>query len=372
MRTLVIVFTAAVLTGCRREAPAEAASTAEAPAVPVQIIQVSEQEMPLTVPVTGTLVSLSRVDVKAETTGRVIRFQKEEGDMVRAGEPVVWVDSENSRLAVKQAESAVLVSEAGLERAKVLESHSAAELERARNLLASGGITDKDLKAAQVAEQDAHAQVALAAAQLEQARASLEVVRKRMADAVVKAPVSGEIQRKYLNAGAYVEPPTAVFSVVDNSRLELESSIPSSEIGSIRAGQRAAFTVNSYPGVTFEGRVIDVGPALDTESRAVKARIQASGRGKLKAGMFAEGEIITGIQSRAVVVPLSAVCRDDRAGKEAFVYVVKNGKASRRAVRTGREIDSSVQILNGLAGGDAIVAEPGIDVGEGVAIQARR
>jgi len=168
------------------------------------VIRVEARPFAAAVAVTGTLVSRSSVDVKAETIGRVTRFPKEEGDAVAAGEAVVWVDAENYRLGVRQAETAVEVAEAALERALVLETHSRQEMDRARNLLSSGGITDKEFKAAGVAERESAAQVALARAQLEQARAALEVARKRLRDAVIRAPVAGEIHRKFLNAGAYV------------------------------------------------------------------------------------------------------------------------------------------------------------------------
>jgi len=187
MRTFALfslAATVALLTGCRKEQarPAAAAAAQEAPSVRVSVITVRPAPLSLTVAVTGTLVSTARVDVKAQTIGRVLRFDKEEGDPVAAGEPVIWVDDENCKLAVQQAESAVQVAQAGLERAKVMETHNRSELERAQNLLRSGGITDKDLKAAQLADQDARAQVSLAAAQLAQAQAALAVAGKHLRD----------------------------------------------------------------------------------------------------------------------------------------------------------------------------------------------
>ena len=193
--------------------------------------------MPLTVAVTGTLVSNARVDVKAETIGRLVKFPKQEGDSVAAGEAVAWVDQENYQLAVRQAETAVQVAEAGLARTRVMAAHNQTELERARNLIRSGGITDKDLQAAEVAQRDAQAQVALAEAQLAQARAALDVAQKKLRDTAILAPVAGVIEKKYVNPGAYVEAPTMVFTIVDNRRLELESPVPSAaaRAGPLRA-----------------------------------------------------------------------------------------------------------------------------------------
>jgi multidrug efflux pump subunit AcrA (membrane-fusion protein) len=131
----------AAASGCRRQEirPAQAAQPA---AVQAAVLKIEAQSLTVTVPITGTLVASTRVDIKAQTVGRVVRFDKMEGDAVSAGEPVVWVDEENYKLAARQAESAVQVAEAALVKARVLEAHSRSERERADNLITSGGITD--------------------------------------------------------------------------------------------------------------------------------------------------------------------------------------------------------------------------------------
>jgi membrane fusion protein, multidrug efflux system len=361
-----------VVSACNRQQP-RAVSASAPVAVAASVITVAAEPFAITIPVTGTLVSNTRVDVKAEVIGRVTRFDKEEGARVKAGEPVVWVNDENYQLLLRQAEMAVKVAEAGVERACLLQSHSRAELERAENLLKSGGITDKDLKATRLAERDAAAQVTLAEAQLAQARAALDVAGKRVRDTVIHAPVAGEIQRKVVNPGAYVEAPTHLFTIVDNSRLELESPVAAADLAPIRAGQRVTFTVNSYPGATFAGRVIEMNPAVDEQTRSAKVRVEViNAGGKLKAGMFAEGEILTGVNGSAVVIPAGAVYRDDRSAKASYVFVLENGKAARRSVRIGHERDSRLEITEGLRPGDQVIGEQNIEIAEGVRVEARR
>lgn len=370
MRTLKfgLLAAAVLLVGCQRKEVAVSAS--ETPPVRVSVEKIATQPFAATVAVTGTLVSNSRVDVKAETTGRVLRFPKEEGENVAAGEAVAWVDEENYQLALRQAQASVDVADAALSRAKVAESHCRSELERARNLVKSGGITDKDLKAAELAEQDARAQTKLAEAQLDQARVALDSNKKRLRDAVIKAPVAGEIQRKYVNPGAYVEPPTPVLTLVDNSRLELESLVASSSLAAIRPGQKVTFKVNAFPEQVFEGRVIEINPAVDTDSRSAKVRIQVNNAGrKLKAGMFAQGEVLTGTNLDAVVIPAAAVYRDDRSAKSSYVFVVESNKAARRAIQIGRERDSSLEVVAGLKPGDLLIAEQSIELAEGVRVE---
>ena len=373
MRTfllIVIPAAAALFAGCRAAQVQRAA--VEPPPVAASVVTVAAEPFLATVSVTGTLVSNARVDIKAEIIGRITRFDKEEGDSVAAGEAVVWVNDENYQLALRQAQTASKVADATLERVRLMEAHSLSELERAQNLLKSGGITDKDLKAAQLAEQDARAQAAVAAAQCEEARAAVDVAQKRVRDAVIQSPIAGVIQKKFINKGAYVEAPTALFTVVDNSRLELESPVASAGLGPIRTGQRVTFSVNSYPGETFEGQVVEMAPAVDAETRSAKVRIQVPNPGsKLKAGMFAEGEILTGSTARAIVIPSAAVYRDDRSAKSSYVFVLVDGKAVRRAVRIGREREGKLEIVEGLKAGDALISEQSIEIAEGVRVKAR-
>jgi membrane fusion protein, multidrug efflux system len=348
----------------------EGSAPAEASPVSVSVLTVGMEDLPVTVAVTGSLVSTTRVDVKAETVGRLTDFAKQEGDMVRAGEVVARVDQENYRLAVRQAETSVQVAEAGLERSRVLAAHNQSELERARNLMNSGGITDKDLRAAEAAQRDSQAQVLLAQAQLDQAHAALSVAQKRLKDTMILSPVSGAIEKKYVNPGAYVEAPTLVLTVVDNSRLELESPVPSAELGQVRPGQKVTFRINSYPGVAFQGQVVEIGPAVDTSTRSAKLRIRVdNASSRLRAGMFAEGEILTGIRKQTVVVPSAAVYRNEGTENGSYVFVVEKSRALRRPVRIGRETDSRLEIVEGLKSGDLLVSEQKIELAEGVLVQ---
>jgi membrane fusion protein (multidrug efflux system) len=283
------------------------------------------------------------------------------------------VNDENYQLAVRQAEAAVKVAEAAVERAALVQSHSHSELDRAENLLKSGGITDKDLKAAQLSDRDAAAQVTLAKAQLDQARAAQDTARKHVRDTVIISPVAGEIQKKMINPGAYVEAPTHVFTIVDNTRLELESPVASADLAAIRPNQSVSFTVNSYPGAKFEGRVVEINPAVDEQTRSAKVRVRVvNSGGRLKAGMFAEGEILTGANRNALVIPGAALYRDDRSAKSSYVFVLENGKALRRDVRIGQERDAQVEIADGLHPGDLLIAEQNIEIAQGVRVEARR
>ena len=360
-----------ILCGCSRQEPTPTAPTPQQAGVRLAAVRAAVEPFSTSISVTGTLVSPASVTVKAETTGRVVRFPKEEGDSVAANEPLIWVDDSHEKLSVRLAESAVQGAQAGLERARVLQAHAESEWTRAQNLLQSGGITDRDYKVAELAERDAKAQIGVFSAQLDQARSQVATARKMLEDSVVRAPVAGELQKKLTAEGAYVEAPTPVFSIVNNARLELESMVASTHLGRIRAGQQVRFSVNTFPGEQFTGRVIEVNPAVETDTRSAKVRVQVDNRNRrLKAGMFAQGEILTDARRQGILLPLSAVQREDRSLASAQVYVIENGRAKLRQVQVGVEHDSMIEITSGISAGDIVAIEQSIELADGVPVSA--
>lgn len=85
--------------------------------------------------------------------------------------------------------------------------------------------------------------------------------------------------------------------------------------------------------------------------------------------MFAQGEVLTGTKPGAVVIPASAVYRDDRSAKASYVFVVENNRAARRAVQIGRERNSTLEVVEGLGPGDLLIAEQSIELADGVRVE---
>ena len=128
--------------------------------------------------------------------------------------------------------------------------------------------------------------------------------------------------------------------------------------------------MNSYPKTVFEGAVIEMNPAVDPLTRSAMVRIGVNNTsGRLKAGMFAQGEILTGVQQQAIRRTgrgRSIAAPEPVATRTSFV--VENGKASRRAVRIGRETDGKLEITDGLKPGDLLIAEQRIELADGVGV----
>jgi RND family efflux transporter MFP subunit len=353
------------LLACSKEnaIPVSATSTP----IPVPVLRMEAQPLDVTLEVTGPLVSSVAVDVKTEFAGRVASLLKREGDRVNRGELLAQLDDANARLSVSQAQANLGVAQATVGRGKVAEDHAHNELERAQKLLESGGITDRDFQAAQMASRDARAQVKLAEAQVDQTRQAVAIAEKHLSDCRIVSPISGEIERKVFNAGSWVDAAAVLYRLVDNQRLELQNFVASSDIARVKTGQRVRFNVAAYSGEEFDARIITLSAAVDSQNRSVLVRASvANPSGKLRAGMFAKGHLVTGTTPRALVVPPNALWR--RAGQPPSLFIVEQNRARRREVKTGLEQPQKIEITGGLSPGDVVITEQKLELADGIVV----
>ncbi|MFB3923066.1 MAG: efflux RND transporter periplasmic adaptor subunit [Terriglobia bacterium] len=357
-----------LFSGCANDPAKSAAPVAHSLAV--RVVRVEPRPLELGVDVTGSLVSSVAVDVKTEFAGRLISLLKKDGDRVSRGELIAQLEDVNARLSLGQARAALEVARAALDRAQVGEEHAQREFERAQNLLKSGGITDRDLQAAESSARDARAQVKLAQAQVEQSRQTAAQAEKHLNDCRIVSPISGEVDRKFVNPGSWVDGNALLYHVVDNQRLELETNVASSELAALARGQKIRFTVAAFPGQEFNARVLAISPAVQLQNRSVLVRAAVSNPGgTLKAGMFVKGRIVTGVRPSALLVPPEAVWQ--RPGQPSFLYVVDQNRARRQEVKLGAEQAEGFQILSGLSAGETVVAEQNLELADGVNLSPR-
>jgi len=358
------LFPLLLATACSRKASNPDAAT---PILVVPMVRVAPRNLDLTIDITGSLVSAAAVEVKTEFAGRLVAMLKKEGDPVRQGELLAQLDDTDARLSLGQARAALEVAQAALERARVAGDHARAELDRAQNLVKSGGITDRDLLTAYTTDRDARAQDKVAEAQVEQAKQAVALAEKHWRDCRILSPISGEVERKFLNPGGWLDGSVLLYRLVDNQRLELETYVASSELGRVQKGQKVRFTVAAFPGETFEGAIKNISAAVDMLNRSALLRAAVPNpAGRLRAGMFIKGSIVVGAKPDALVVPVSALWR--RSGQAPFLYVAVNNQARKREVKTGQEADDSIEITSGLAGGETVIVEQNLELADGVKV----
>ncbi len=347
-----------------------AAPPAEKAALEVRVEKATVSEWDVVVPFNGSLRSQSIVETKAEVGGRLIATHFEEGDLVHKDQVLAEIDSTNYRLALDQANAALGVATAGLGRAQVVLDHAVREKERADNLLKTGGITERDHQAAATSVKEAESQVRLAEAQCQQARTAISVAEKSLRDCRILAPAEGHVSRKFYDQGSLVTPGTPLYTLVDNSRLELECLLPSYRLAEVRVGQRASFSTPTFGDRVFQGAVSAVNPMVESDNRSVKVLVKVPNpKGELRSGMYAHGEIGIRRDLKAIVIPRSALISEQEASSAGSVYLYQDGVARRREIRIGGIEKDRLWAEKGLEEGAQVIVEIGPTIKEGTAVR---
>lgn len=292
-----------------------------------------------TVEASGTIAAWQDVSVGAETGGlTVVRLLVDEGDYVRQGQLLLQM---NDSLLVAQLRQ----RQASLASARAVFAQATADLARAQDLKARGYLAQAALDAKIAAQQSA-------AANVELAQAAVSETGARLAQASVRAPVSGLIAQRSVVPGQIVTAGATLFRVVRDGRLELNAQVPESELSAVRAGQPAVVSTSEVGQTSATVRIVT--PQIDPQTRVGLARVALANRGAFRPGMFAKAVINVGAQP-AVLVPQSTILyRDNLAG----LYVIDaNSLAHFRPVTTGARSGDDIEIRAGLRAGERVAVQ---------------
>lgn len=186
-------------------------------------------------------------------------------------------------------------------------------------------------------------------------------------EAVVEAPISGWLTKRYYDTGAHVNPGMPLFQVADYSRVNLEVSVPESDMSRVRPGQSATVTIDAWPDQAFPGSVKKVSPTVDYLSRTVKAEVALSNTGlKLRPGMYGRAAVKVKRHEKGTVIPTTAILERDQG---TLVFVVEGGKAAARPVKVGLDMGETSAIESGLEFGDRLIVAGQHTVTEGSAVE---
>jgi len=323
--------------------------------IPVTLAKVELRSFRTTIPFTGNLLAVNRAELKAEVTGRLTRVVVKEGDRVQRDSVLSVQDEEDLLLGVQAAEAQLL-------QARAQATQATSDFERAKQLLQKSSITKQ-------AEQQAETYYTAAMAGVRAAESNLGIAKNRLQKAQIRSPFDGHVARSYVKEGEMLNPGQSAFSIVDNRTMEIEADLPSENISLIQSGLRVTFFVQGFD-TSFEGRVANVAPALVQDSRTLRVRIAVrNDDGRLKSGLFAEGEIIAGQVLEKPALPSNVLTV---AGKSADVYVAENDNTTVRLRRITIGYDQQgwrpVE-RDGLAPGEFIVAQGRDLVSEGMRIR---
>jgi membrane fusion protein, multidrug efflux system len=327
-RVLVAALLAALVAGCgaRKQAPGTTLETVVLSASDLATVQRADVESG--VPVQGTLRPLSDVTLIAPFADVVEQMLVKEGQAVQRGQVLARMRTISIAPAAASAEAQRRIA--------------AADLQRMRNLLREGAVSERDVEGAE--------------AQLKAAEAGSAAAGKHLDESAVRAPFTGVVAQRFLQAGDRVGDGDRLFRVVNTDELEFAASVGTEALARLKPGVPVALTVSGADGRQVTGRISRVNATVDEATRQVKVYVNVPNSDHRLAGdMFASGRVVLDRAPATLAVPGGGVKAAADAGLQ--VWVVAGGKLARRSVTIGLrdEMRDLVEVKSGLREGEKIV-----------------
>ena len=231
---------------------------------PLQFVtsEVSRGDLTIQVTATGTLEPLNQVDVGSEMSGIIETVSVDFNDRIKQGQVLARLNTDEQQAKVVQTQAALEVAGARVLQAAATVLETDLKLKRCQTLAAKGLCPPQDQDAAQAAYARAKADEASAKAQVSQARATLDVEQTRLAKAVIRSPIDGIVLKRQIEPGqtvaASLQAPV-LFTLAENlTQMELRVAVDEADIGKVREGQAATFTVDAYRDQVFPASITQV------------------------------------------------------------------------------------------------------------------
>ena len=348
----------------------------------VQTAVVGNEDLQAKVTANGKVQAQKKVEISATIPGQVTQLAVREGDVVTKGQFLLQIDSVNPRAAARSSEFSMQALLRERDGARLTRDQARADAARAEENYKAGILPEADLQKARTAAATAEASLLAVERRVEQARATLEGAQDTLAKTTVRSPIDGIVTARRVEEGEVAvigiqnSPGTVLLTISDMSVVESEMEVDETSIPSVTVGQEAVIRIDAYPNQTFKGTVTEVGssPILTVSATEaikfkVKVRIEDPPAG-IRPGLSVQADILTGFAGQAVTVPIQALVLREIERKpgeqpergaprdEEGVWVVDSGKVRFQAIKTGLLGELSLEVKDGLAGGETIVTGP--------------
>jgi RND family efflux transporter MFP subunit len=342
-----------VLFGCSRDKSQEGATqTAAEQALTVMTKPVQTRELRRTVEMVGTLSGWEEVTISNEMAGTIETIFVDLGDKIKKGQRLILLDQREAKLALAQAEANLQAAKKALSQAQAEWRDADLNLNRIKQLYTEEVIAASQLDVAQARFDAIEAQVHAREADIDRFQALVDLAQKRLSDTEIVAPIAAEVRQRLVSIGEAVKEKTPLLYLVIPDPLKLQGTVPERFAPEIKLEQPVDVQVEAFPGRSFPGVVLRVSPAVDVQTRSLSLEAKVPNtQGLLKPGFFAKGLILTGVNPQAVFVPEEAVYSFVGITK---TFVVHEGTAQERQVKTGVRLDGLVEITDGLNAGETV------------------
>jgi membrane fusion protein, multidrug efflux system len=303
--------------------------------VPVSVEELKFKPIEEFINTTGTAFPRGEIELKSRIsatyylgnnprTGRVWQL----GDHIKSGEVIVRLEDQEYVNSVRMETNQLNM--------ELMES----ELRKQESLYEKGGVTLKELKTAGINYENAKTEVTTSRLQLEKTK--------------IIAPIDGVIvDMPYHTSGTQIETGISIVKIMDYKTMYMDIQLPEKYISVIKPGQVVKMTNYTIPDDTIIGRVTQLSPAINPDTRTFKGSVSIDNNDLLlRPGMFVRADIITNHKDSAIVIPKNIILSRQRG---RTVFVVDRGVAAERIIETGMENITNVEVIKGLTKNERVV-----------------
>jgi HlyD family secretion protein len=364
-------------------------------ATEVRLEAVGPRDLVSIVTASGKIEADTKVDVSADITGRIVRINVREGDMVTKGDLLIQIDPAQYQSVVSRAEAFLQTSEANLLQVRTNRDQAKRQLDRANELRKANPnlISAEAVEQAQQTYDVAVANFAATGSQVDQARASLQEAKSNLSKTTLYAPISGRVTRLAVEEGEVAVPGTfsretgLLMTIADLSVILAKVDVDETDVVRLQLGDSVAVSIDAFPDTSFVGRVTKISNSAKlassaggaSQDRAVDFEVEVvleNPPTDIRPDLSATARIVTDTRKGTLSIPIIALTVREHedvpnelkpgtdsagAGKKVEregVFVVQNGVAMFRPVRVGIAGEEHFEVLDGLAAGDTVVAGP--------------
>jgi membrane fusion protein, multidrug efflux system len=297
----------------------------QATAVPVETQPLKRAEMLAVYSGTAPIEAHEEAEVVAKVGGEIRQIFVEEGDTVKTGQVLARLDGDRLRLELAQIDANL----------RKLERDYKRQLD----------LSEKGLVAKGTAEN--------AKFDLDALRASYDSARLELSYTEIRAPIDGVVSARHIKIGNTIKPNDPTFRITDLDPLVAYVHIPEKEFRKLAPGQTADVVVDALSGERYVGTISRISPTVDPQTGTFRARVEVPDTTRrLKPGMFARVNIVYDRRPDTLQLPRTAILDADG---EKSVYIVADGKAQQREIRTGLTNGGWIEVVEGLQGDERVV-----------------
>jgi RND family efflux transporter MFP subunit len=329
----------------------------------------------------GYVTARRQATVSSKVTAKVVEVLIEEGMEVKQGQILARLDATNVETSLRLAEAELRAAQTALEETRVQSHEAQLNLDRTKALVADDVVSQAELDRVQAAADTLLARLERQRQEEAVAESRLAVWKQQLEDTIIRAPFAGVVTTKNAQPGEMISPVSAgggftrtgIGTVVDMSSLEVEVDVNESYIHRVEPEQRVEATLDAYPDWTIPSHVIAIVPTADRDRATVRVRIGFDALDPrilpdMGVKVAFQGDQAKQRSGSVVKIPRDAVRRD---GERDVVFVVREGRAERRAVTVGTSDGDTVMVRAGIAPGEVVVVDGPDDLSDGDRVEER-